>query len=482
MKTLLIGSGLSAWSVLTSLENLENVYLIDGSSDYEFADLKSSPHLGLKTKFGSAHSYASISELNISDSSNLRAPISHSRGGFSEVWGNGFTPYRFSELDSLGLISDNDIFLAMKEILEIIPFTHTRGELDQRFGIEDVYKNSPSSPELPLHSRYLDILQKREALGVKDGYLIGRPNLLLDSRSCTFCGLCLTGCPYGSLFDAGESINKMILRGQLKSENVLTGIVKQIDSKAKNLEVIYETKGLISKLEFDQVIVSAGALSTAMILMQSGHLPNNFQVPDSQVFYTGYFSRKRMRIEVNKPETGQIVIYPDAPNSVDFQMSCYAPSDVSQDRLSQMVVPRMLSWIKVPKIITERIIPVIGFLPQEVSGYLNIRLEKTGFNLQRVTNPDTNLVTRKIANRIKNTFRKMGFFMIPMSLVLPDPGSGFHIGASLPLGGEYVNQMGSLISDPRIKIMDSSILPKIPAGAHSFLTMALIRHLIRKSL
>jgi hypothetical protein len=32
---------------------------------------------------------------------------------------------------------------------------------------------------------------------------------------------------------------------------------------------------------------------------------------------------------------------------------------------------------------------------------------------------------------------------------------------------------------PSIKILDASILPKIPAGAHTFLTMAIIRNLLK---
>jgi hypothetical protein len=44
-----------------------------------------------------------------------------------------------------------------------------------------------------------------------------------------------------------------------------------------------------------------------------------------------------------------------------------------------------------------------------------------------------------------------------------------------------LDMQGYLISNKSIRVLDASILPKIPAGAHTFLTMALIRALIKET-
>ena len=75
----------------------------------------------------------------------------------------------------------------------------------------------------------------------------------------------------------------------------------------------------------------------------------------------------------------------------------------------------------------------------------------------------------------------MGLLSIPLGTRIPPPGAGFHIGASLPLGGDYLDMHGYLVSNKSIRVLDASILPKIPAGAHTFLTMALIRALIKET-
>ena len=184
------------------------------------------------------------------------------------------------------------------------------------------------------------------------------------------------------------------------------------------------------------------------------------------LFYAGYFSKKRFCLEEKRPDIGQVVLYPEIPDKLDFQMSCYAPSDLSRDRISQSIFPNKLSWLKIPKFLSERIVPVIGFLPQQASGYLAITMQNSGFRLERIVNPLTKKAIDQILRRTKSTFKSMGFVSLRPTVIIPDPGSGFHIGGSMPLGGEHVDETGVLIAEPRIRVLDSSILPKVTAGAH----------------
>ena len=55
---------------------------------------------------------------------------------------------------------------------------------------------------------------------------------------------------------------------------------------------------------------------------------------------------------------------------------------------------------------------------------------------------------------------------------VPSPGSGYHSGAAMPMGGNYVDYSGRLIQAGSIQIVDATSLPKIPAGSHTFTAMA----------
>ena len=82
-------------------------------------------------------------------------------------------------------------------------------------------------------------------------------------------------------------------------------------------------------------------------------------------------------------------------------------------------------------------------------------------------------------NHVAKTMRTASLVHLPWAMRIPLPGSGFHIGASLPLNSEHLDKLGQLRIVPSIKVLDASILPKIPAGAHTFLTMAIISNLLK---
>jgi hypothetical protein len=125
-------------------------------------------------------------------------------------------------------------------------------------------------------------------------------------------------------------------------------------------------------------------------------------------------------------------------------------------------------------------VPAIGFLPQDVSGKVTIQKETHGFSITRVKNPLSSKSAKNALKRVSRTLRHYGLINFPLATQIPAAGSGFHIGASLPLGGELLDDMGYLKNVNGVRILDASILPKIPAGAHTFFSMALITALVKK--
>ena len=478
-RILLVGTGPSGFAVLNSLDGLDDVWVMDGQTDFENSKISSRSHLGLKQKFGSDHTYTDSDMAGIKVDGSYKLPISYSRGGFGEIWGTGFTPYKISKLfPEADFELDASVTQSMKELLTIIPFSHVPGELDQRFGTVDLWSNAKYFGHLDSHPRFDQFLNTR-ASSSKDGLLFGYPNLLLDSTKCTNCGLCLTGCPYGALFDPGEQINRMIFLKKLNHERFIKGIVQRLEPEATRVKVHYSANGEEVSEWFDEVILSTGPLSTAIILMNSGLLPDEFDIPDSQVFYGAFLSKKRFRAKNESKEVGQMVCYPEIESDLDFQISFYAPTELSRMRISQSIFPTFFRNLRIPRILSERIIPAIGFLPEEVSGKIHIQKSADKFQVTRHKNPEANLVARNSLKRVSFALWRMGLVNFPLGTRIPPPGAGFHIGGSLRLGGDFLDIHGYLISAKSIRVLDASILPKIPAGAHTFLTMALIRTLIR---
>jgi ferredoxin len=480
-RVLVVGTGPSGFAVLNSHQSAHDLWIMDGQSDVDDSTISTKSHLALKLKFGSMHTYVDSEALGLLDDSKYKLPISYSRGGFGEIWGNGFTPYDSSEI--FPDASHNfhaEIRNAMRETLDIVSFSHFPSQLDNRFGGVDQWSNS-SSFGLPTSNPTFERFLKKRLESPRDGLLYGQPSLLLDSTRCTSCGLCLTGCPYGALFDPGEHINHMAASKHLDTNKFIKGILKRLEPTSLGVQVHFTTDNVQYTELFDEVILSSGPLSTALILINSGLLPENFEIPDSQVFYGAFLSRIRLRQPAAKREVSQMVCYPSVNSPEDFQISFYAPSDLSRTRISQTVLPPFLQKLKIPKFISERIIPVIGFLPQEVSGKMLIKKNAEGFSIVREANPASSQSARKALRRVSQTLRPFGMLHLPLTTQMPAPGSGFHIGASLPLGGKYIDELGYMRSAKAVRVLDASLLPKIPAGAHTFFSMALIRALIRKA-
>jgi hypothetical protein len=273
----------------------------------------------------------------------------------------------------------------------------------------------------------------------------------------------------------------MIASNQLDINKFLKGIVHRLEITNPGVRVHFSADGDVKSELFDEVILSTGPLSTALILMNSGLLPEEFEIPDSQVFYAAFISRNRIRPMAIKKEVSQMVCYPSEIASEDFQISFYSPSDLSRTRISQTVFPSFMKRLKIPKFISERVVPAIGFLPQKVSGKILIKKTTEGFTVIRQRNIASRKTSRNAVKRASRSLRGMGLVNLSSATQLPEPGSGFHIGASLPLGGIHVDDMGYLRSTRAIRVLDASILPNIPAGAHTFFSMALISALVKQS-
>jgi hypothetical protein len=119
-------------------------------------------------------------------------------------------------------------------------------------------------------------------------------------------------------------------------------------------------------------------------------------------------------------------------------------------------------------------------LPQSESGGIQIKKLNSGFEITRLNNPESVVGSKRSLKKVASATRRSGFICFPFTTQVPAPGSGFHIGASLPLGGKYLDANGYLIGSKSVRVLDASILPRIPAGGHTFLTMALIRALMRR--
>ena len=469
----IIGTGPSSWSVYEALSahtNSCSITIIDAGkrfSPHSANDLKSSQ----KGKFGSNHMYDTDgSLLSFSGQSNF----SMAHGGFSTVWGAGIRLWSEESISCLGV----DSSLVYGEAIEMLTKIDYSGDRETLNFPENYLVEKKSTPP----GSYLanSVTRKTSQNTIK---LFPTPLAVSTegTNSCRGCGQCLSGCPYGSIFDSGIEFDHLINE---KKCNYLTGVVETV-SEANNLVAIslIKTSGERVTTEFDEVYLCAGAIGTPAILMRSGFLHRCIEIADSQVFY--FIGLKTPNKAKEKHfALSQATLNSDEATTNQFSASLYLSNKEVRERISNFITTRLFGLrIPIPSFVDRFLFLGIGFLDSENSGKIVLK-HSSGENKISVSansNPYSRILIRQALKSIAQRLRSDRLFVFSRISIIPAPGEGFHSGASLTLGGEYVDESGLLRGTERIHVSDVSLLPFVKPGPHTFTSMAFNAAVIKRA-
>jgi len=468
----IIGTGLSSWSVFEALSTQDNscsITIIDSGKRFSPETAKNFES-GQKGKFGSNHMYNTDgSLLSFSGQSNF----SMAHGGFSTVWGAGIRLWPEESISCSG-VDSNLVYDEAKKLLIKMHYSGDRATLNfpENYSIEGK-ANPPGS--------YLASKITRESS--RDRLKIFPTALAVNTEGvngCRGCGQCLSGCPYNSIFDSGIEFDHAI--NQQKCDYI-TGIVETIKESDYSVGIRYvTTSGEIETNNFDEVYLCAGAVGTPAILMRSGYLQPQIEVADSQVFY--FIGLKPPNMNKQKQfALSQATLISDEVETNEFSASLYLSNKEVRERISNLIASKLFGLrIPIPILVDRFLFLGIGFLDSENSGKIVLRLAETENKIyvSSKPNPNSKILIRRALKSISRRLRKNALFVFSGISVIPDPGEGFHSGASLTLGGEFVDETGILRNSEHIHISDVSILPFIKPGAHTFTSMAINAAVIQR--
>jgi ferredoxin len=462
MDTLIIGSGLSAVAVykaLTDLDENQKIYIIDTNIRHK----NNSDHLARtnaqKSLFGSDHMYE---QIKFDGKASKSLSFSHAAGGLSTVWGAGIRLWDPPIINEINIPS-NKFYAAAKNLLSEIPYFGSNQTLNIPLHIpvdpiNAPYESSSFSISPPNHrGKLVNFFETPLAVYTR------------GMNSCVGCGLCITGCPYGSIFNAGDFFDGLMVEKKITR---IQGKVKYLNEILDKVQVNFENKS--SRMEvrtFDKVIVCAGAIGTPIILMASDLVGKEIVVKDSQVFYfIGVYRRKKSN-STFKFSLSQKTI----TDSRNFSASIYECNSEVRLRISNSISQYLFGIkVKLPKFLDNYLFLGIGFLDSDLSGKINLRYDKDGvLKINSSLNSKTTESVKDAVKRIAEKLRQNRLRVIPWLTVTPPVGAGFHSGAGLPSNSEYVDELGRVKGSERIRIGDVGLLPKIFAGSHTFNSMSL---------
>ena len=214
-----------------------------------------------KLSFGSSAAYGAASDFYLG---NKIPAYSHYLGGLSHVWGGSALVTPPEELRNWPIEPD-EIAPYFQKCLSALPYAANSSSLDLHFGKPFVDSGLDISNKDKI---YLNKLEKN----LRGKVFVGQSRLLVHAvgeNRCKYCGFCMTGCAYSSIFKSSDMIAQLFADGkiQLLENHILNHISERKGIVILELEDRINLR-VISK-EFDKVYLGAGAAESSRIILNS---------------------------------------------------------------------------------------------------------------------------------------------------------------------------------------------------------------------
>jgi choline dehydrogenase-like flavoprotein len=328
----------------------------------------------------------------------------------------------------------------------------------------------------------------------KNGIWAGRSRIAVDTSggpsTCRYCGYCLDGCAYGSIF------NPRLIFKQLERETVVIHrgfYALEFHEQPDGVDTVLldENSGQTRVLRARQLLLGMGAINSTRIVARSlGLMGKPIPLKDSQYFFFPLLSYRKTT-EVPSFTFAELFLEilntQISPYFTHFQV--YGLNSIFRQTISALF-PSFLRWPLLLDQIEKRFILFQGFLHSEHSGWLEFTLESTAERKDRVTirgigNTHSVRVARAAQRLIRNQL--IGYGLVPPFYLKMVPlGRSFHLGGSFPMGGQdpvlRSDRQGRPAGLHRVHIVDAATFPSIPATTISFSIMANSERIVREAL
>ena len=242
--------------------------------------------------------------------------------------------------------------------------------------------------------------------------------------------------------------------------------------------------GLEETFEADYVFVAAGAVNSTKIAVKSFGLEReDIRFQKTGGFVRPYFSLRKIGLDWPQQNT-QANIFMEIR---DINLSKFwIHSQVSTPNeivilglgfLSSRKLIRLLSPLR--NFFLRHLIVIMTNLHSTAGPFYDLKTVTMGDAIKfdgvlRISKTYLKF-EKRVESKIKRKFRRIGFFAIPFTKKGVSNGPGYHLGGSMPIGGEgklSTDSLGRFDQNSKISFVDTSVLPCIPATTIGLFAMA----------
>lgn len=414
-------------------------------------------------------------------------PWSPARGGFSVGWGGAVLPPGPTDLRDWP-VTHKEILDSMRAVLSDIPISEPNDEIGRVFG-----RLCPAGSDvLKLSSGQKDLLERLSRMTRSDGstrVLVGQSRLLTQGRAteenrCRYCGHCSAGCVYGAIYTAELDIDRWIREDQISYRDNATVIA--IEESEAGVRIRFMMGRETGTVQADRLYLAAGAVNSTRILMNSAP----FEIDQAIIRRTGgtlqlFASARSIDLswpEVNTQTSHFAELYSDRLTPFWSHVQIGQPNELILRRLgfSQQGLARGVG--RLGRVAAHHLVSAALNTHSSLGPTYEMRIKRRHEGLpdldtRQVWPTESRTVVRSISRLLSRSLLRAGFVQIPFTRQDSVAAHGYHFGASFPMRQKPTDKcdtddLGRPFGWERVHVVDTSVLPAIPATTIGALTMA----------
>jgi hypothetical protein len=289
------------------------------------------------------------------------------------------------------------------------------------------------------------------------------------------------GCPYGCIYNSADTVRELRLEKNFQYQrDVIVTKLRETSGKVFIEGFHRETRAPLL-FEVDRAYLAAGMVQTAQIFLRSQSAYDQpLQLRDSQFFLfplllawrargvqtEALYTLSQLFIELNHPRISRRGVH----------LQIYSYSDIIGQAIRKSLGPLKMF----ARHLEEHMLILQGFLHSDESSTIAMTLKRDGekdfLQLDAQPNPEARRVVKRVLRELLSQTRRLGGIVVTPMLQLAKPGGGWHSGGSIPMREHPAKFESDCLGRPhgwaRIHVVDSSVLPSVPATTATFAVMA----------
>jgi ferredoxin len=448
---------------------------------------QSEGQLPQKRSYGSDYPFRDLGQLegvSVVGSANDRV-VSSAYGGFSNVWGAQIMPYSSSALNRDWPLTSEDLQPHYGAILEEVPLAGAVDDLAEDFPLlgkrHDLPEASPRTQSvLANYARHRNRVREH-------GVTMGSARLALHASRCKRVGLCMTGCPYGLVYSASQTFNRLRSKRQITYHSGMLAL--RLSETEQGAEVLARDLADASMHTFrgDRLFVACGAIgSTRLVLGSLAKHVEEVTMAESAQIVLPFFSRRRTTDPRGEPAytLNQFNMAVDLPGSGGdvAHVHCYPYNPAYEAALPGFLQKGI--GIRLGTEAIRHVTAGLAYLPSWASPRVKISVVSGAREmLPRLSISSDGQIDKRAYRRLLGRLTRIAplidLWPVPFAGSVSGAAKSYHVGGSFPHTSPgkrksplETDLLGRLPEWRRIHLIDGSVFPSVPATTFTLTVMA----------